>query len=526
MLSTSHRKQTATQELPASALADLVRPGTGVPPSGPDQEPAEPSPPSPELGYVPPGRDRLPPDAPGRGRTNRVPPSRGWPRRGAGRAPVPPVARVFRGSTGQVQGLYPWLHGAALPSAGAYLGVDCLSGAAFACHPIEWLRLGLITNPNLLVTGIPGAGKSATIKALALRLMAYGVRVFVVGDIKNEYAPLARALGVDPVELGPGLATRLNPLDAGPLGENLPAGAEELRQRLAEIHRRRLTLLSTLVTMRLGRSLEPTEEAALSLAIRHASGEAGAATTLAEPTIPQVWQLLRDPVPEMATELRVRSGVDELAEMIRPVTDALGTMVTGSLSGLFDGPTTVAPDFGAPIQTVDLSRLHGRDDGTLAMTLACVSSWGQAAIDTPGGPVRLIIRDELWRSMRVPAMVRKIDSDLRLSRAEGTIQVLATHRLADFEAVGAAGSEEAAIARTLISSCDIRVCLAQDTGPLAMTREAIGLTETECAHIGSWSAAQIGRGLWKIGRSSSHVVHLMLTPAEQRLFWTNERMAV
>jgi type IV secretory pathway VirB4 component len=431
---------------------------------------------------------------------------------------------VFRGSTGQVQGLYPWLHGSALPAAGAYLGVDCLSGASFSCHPIEWLRLGLITNPNLLVTGIPGAGKSATIKALALRLMAYGVRVFVVGDIKNEYAPLARALGVTPVELGPGLATRLNPLDAGPLGEQLPSDAEQLRQRLAEIHRRRLTLLSTLVTMRLDRTLAPTEEAALSLAIRHASGEAGAASTLADPTIPQVWQLLRDPVPEMATELRVRP--DELREMIRPVTDALGTMVTGSLSGLFDGPTTVRPDFAAPIQTVDLSRLHGRGDATLAMTLACVSSWGQAAIDVEGGPVRLIIRDELWRSMRVPAMVRKIDSDLRLSRAEGTIQVLATHRLADFEAVGAAGSEEAAIARNLISSCDIRVCLAQDTGPLAMTREAIGLTQTECAHIGSWSAAQIGRALWKVGRGSSHVVHLMLTPAEQKLFWTNERMAV
>jgi hypothetical protein len=506
------RRQTATQELPASALATtLVRPGAADPASALVLAPA------PVPAAAPPS---------GRGRPGPAAPARGWPRRGAGRAPQPPPPRVFRGSTGQVQGLYPWLHGAALPAAGAYLGVDCLSGASFSCHPIEWLRLGLITNPNLLVTGIPGAGKSATIKALALRLMAYGVRVFVVGDIKNEYAPLARALGVTPVELGPGLATRLNPLDAGPLGELLPSDAEQLRQRLAEIHRRRLTLLSTLVTMRLDRALAPTEEAALSLAIRHASGEAGAASTLADPTIPQVWQLLRDPAPEMATELRVRAGVDELREMIRPVTDALGTMVTGSLSGLFDGPTTVRPDFAAPIQTVDLSRLHGRGDSTLAMTMACVSSWGQAAIDVEGGPVRLIIRDELWRSMRVPAMVRKIDSDLRLSRAEGTIQVLATHRLADFEAVGAASSEEAAIARNLISSCDIRVCLAQDTGPLAMTREAIGLTQTECAHIGSWSAAQIGRALWKVGRGSSHVVHLMLTPAEQKLFWTNERMAV
>jgi hypothetical protein len=456
-----------------------------------------------------------------------VPPRRGYARRGAGRAPQAPVPRVFRGSTAQVQGLYPWLHGAALPPSGAYIGVDCLSGAAFSCHPVDWLRRGLVTNPNVLVTGVPGAGKSATIKALALRLMAYGVSTFVVGDVKNEYAPLARALGITPIELGPGLGNRLNPLDAGPLGDNLPADRDLLADRLGEIHRRRLALLSSLVTMRLGRGPYPTEEAALSLAIRHASGQAQAATTLHDPTIPQVWQLLRDPVPEMARELRVRQHqVDELRDMIRPLTDALGNMVTGSLSGLFDGPTTARPDFDAPLQTVDLSRLDGRGDETVAMTLACVSSWGQAAIDAEGGPVRLVVRDELWRSMRIPAMVRKIDSDLRLSRAHGTIQALATHRLADFEAVGTAGSEEAAIARNLISSCDVRICLAQDTQPLAMTREIIGLTDTECAHIGSWSAAQIGRALWKVGRASSHVVHLILTPAERQLFWTNEKMAV
>ena len=126
------------------------------------------------------------------------------------------------------------------------------------------------------------------------------------------------------------------------------------------------------------------------------------------------------------------------------------------------------------------------------MTLACVSSWGQAAIDDAAGPVRLVIRDELWRALRIPAMTRKIDSDLRLSRAHGTIQALATHRLADFEAAAAAGTAEAAIARALIASCDTRICLAQDTEPLAVTRDAIGLTDTECAHIASWSGEQLG----------------------------------
>ncbi|GGK82103.1 ATP-binding protein [Sphaerisporangium melleum] len=426
-----------------------------------------------------------------------------------------------------MQGLYPWLYGASMPPVGVYVGVDCLSGGAFACHPIEWLRRGFISNPNMLITGVPGAGKSATIKALITRLSAYGVKTFVLGDIKNEYAPLARAFGVAPVELGPGLGARLNPLDAGPLGAHLTGDIEQLRERLEEIHRRRITLLSSLLVMRLGSDLTPTEEAAISLAIKYASGQAAGATVLKDPTIPQVWQLMRDPLPEMAGELRVRGqDVGELREMIRRATDALGNMVRDSLSGLFDGPTSVRLDFDAPIQTVDLSRINGRGDETVAMTLACVSSWGQAAIDEPGGPLRLVVRDELWRAMRVPAMIRKVDSDLRLSRAQGTIQVLATHRLADFEAVGPEGSQEVTIARNLIASCDVRICLRQDTAPLAMTRDAIGLTDTECAHIAAWSGEQLGRAIWKIGRSASHVVQVVLTPLERRLYWTNERMAV
>jgi len=472
----------------------------------------------------------------------KVAPRRGHARAFAGRAVRMPQIPTWRGSTAQVQGLYPFMHGSPMPATGAFIGVDCIGGGVFSCHPLEWLRLRLISNPNLLITGVPGSGKSATIKALALRLMAYGVRTLVLGDLKNEYAPLARALGVDPVEIGPGLPGRLNPLDAGPLGERLPVEDEARWQRLEEIHRRRIGLVASLLELRVRRDLLPTEEAALSLAIaaaahreapiggRHAQDSIAAAGALAgrsvrNPTIPQVWRLLRDPTEEMARELRVRGdSTSELREMIRPLADGLGNMVQGSLSGLFDGPTTVGLDFQAPIQTVDLSRLGSRGDETVAMTLACVSSWGQAAIDDPDGGVRLVVRDELWRAVRILAMLRKIDADLRLSRAQGTIQLLATHRLADFETAHTAA--DVAIAQNLIASCDVRICLRQDTRPLEMTRQAIGLTDTEARHIASWNAQHVGRALWKIGQRSSHVVQVSLHPIERRLFYTDERMGL
>lgn len=444
-------------------------------------------------------------------------------RRGAfgGRAANVGEATVWRGSTAAVQGLYPLLTRAGVPPVGAYIGYDVLTGAAFSCHPVEWLRLGLVRNPNLLVSGSPGAGKSATLKALALRLSQFEVSTLVLGDLKGEYGPLVDAVGGTVSELGPGLPGRLNPLDAGPLGTRLPADPTLLAERIAEITRRRLRLLVTLVGARA--PVRPEDETVLAEALRIATGEDRAATTLADPTIPDVHRVLLEAPDSLVAAVRCSSQAEFVA-LFRRVTDALGSMVR-NLAGIFDAPTTVALDFDAPMQSVDISRLSQRGEDAVVVGLTCLSTWGQAAIDEPGR-LRMVIRDEVWRQLRAGVdFVRKIDSDLRLSRAEGTIQVLATHRLADFEAVGAAGSEAVAIARELVSSCDVRILLAQDTRPLAELADAVGLTEAERTLVASWGGGDRGRGLWKIAGLGGYPVQLVLTEAEAQLYHTDERMA-
>ena len=475
-------------------------------------------------------RERTPvPSAPAERRPReRYAPRLGWKQPYGGRAASPARPTVFRADTSQLPGLYPFLHSRSLPPIGAYMGWNTLTMQTFSAHPAAWVVEGIVTNPNVLVTGIPGAGKSANVKALALRLMPFGVRALIAGDVKGEYTPLCRYLGVEPVRLGPGLPGRLNPLDAGPLGRDLPRGDDERRARLVEIHRRRMTLVTALLELHLRRRPRQDELAAVGLAIRQATGELDAATQLRNPTIPLVYAALRDPSARMAHEMRVRDAdVQALREATSEVREALGAMVHGHLGGLFDQESSDALDFTAPIQSVDISGMGSYGEDTVAMVLTCVSSWAQAAIDQPGPP-RLVVRDEIWRQMRSggSAMVGKIDADLRLSRAQGTIQVLATHRLSDFEAVGATGSEAANIARELIASCETRIQLAQDTAPLRMTREVIGLTDAECALISSWGKAHVGRALWKVGRTGgSHPVQLRLSSRERELFYTDERMA-
>ncbi len=79
-------------------------------------------------------------------------------------------------------------------------------------------------------------------------MMAYGYRTLILGDVKDEYEPLCRALGVEPHAVGHGLPARINPLDFGPLGNDwthLPRA--EAQRRAAMVFSRWLLLIKGLV---------------------------------------------------------------------------------------------------------------------------------------------------------------------------------------------------------------------------------------------------------------------------------------
>jgi len=100
---------------------------------------------------------------------------RGRRERAAGWAPVPAPLSTWRMTSEQVGGIWPLIAADGLAPTGALMGIDYLSGGAFYADPIGWTLTGAasVTNPNIMIFGAPGQGKSGTVKIFTLRMMAY-----------------------------------------------------------------------------------------------------------------------------------------------------------------------------------------------------------------------------------------------------------------------------------------------------------------------------------------------------------------
>ncbi|GAB3823028.1 ATP-binding protein [Kribbella italica] len=421
---------------------------------------------------------------------------------------IPLLVDSHRATTRILRAAYPFLAEGGLGADGTYIGSDIFSGGSFVYDPWVLYQAKVITNPNLLLAGVIGSGKSSTAKAFITRSIALGHRAYVPCDPKGEWTAVAEAVGGVAIQLGPGLPTRLNPLDAGTRPTAvLPDEWHKI------VWSRRRALLGTLAESTLGRPMTAVEHTALDLALETASTDRPA------PTIPDVVTALFAPDDDHAR--RVGLQTNSVLEDGREVAHAIRRLVHGDLSGMFDGPSTTEFDATLPMVSLDSSRIgSGGNDHALRLALACASSWMEAAVADPSGGQRFIVYDEGWRVMRDPALLRRMQEQWKLSRAWGVSNVLIIHRLSDLAAVGDLGSEARALAEGLLADCSTRIMLRQEPDQLARTATLLGLTDVEIATIAKLPK---GRALWRLP-DRSFVVQLVRHAREVELFDTDARM--
>ena len=410
---------------------------------------------------------------------------------------------AHRATSDVMAGAYPFLAEAGLGAAGVYIGQDAWSGGGFCFDPWVLYAQGVLTNPNCLLAGVVGKGKSCLAKSIATRSIAFGRRVYVPGDPKGEWTVVAEAVGGAAIRLGPGSDNRLNPLDPGPRDTAL--SDEQWRSALKL---RRRVLLGSLAESALGRPLVAVEHTALDAALTHA------VETAQVPTLPGVVDALLTPTASLPGATAV-----ELARDGRDLGHALRRLVAGDLAGLFDGPSTITFDPTLPMVTLDLSGIQGSDQ-LIAMVMTCASAWMESALASSDGGQRWVIYDEAWRLMRQPALLARMQSQWKLSRGLGIANLLIVHRLSDLDAVGDQGSESRALARGLLGDCSTKIIYQQEVSESPHTARDLGLSSAEHAQL---PELQQGEGLWRVGQRSFVVRHVT-TDAELRLFDTNSRM--
>jgi type IV secretory pathway VirB4 component len=402
-----------------------------------------------------------------------------------------------RATTRHAQAIYPFLTAGGLGDRGVFVGRDA-GGGAFCFDPWVLYGDGALDDPNAIVLGTLGQGKSALVKSLLWRMLLFGRRAFVL-DVKREYGPLCDAIGVTPISLVPGGGVRLNPLASRP---------EEHAQ---------LELLRAVTVTALGGPLNQLEAGALREALRVVRLRGAD-----EPTLPEIAAVLFSPVAAMAE--RLQTDPDALAADARRAALALQDLCEGPLRGMFDGPTTPGLDLDARLLVLDLQAV--RDSPAVGILMACATAWISALLartaERPGRERLINVADESWKIVQHTGLGEWFQSNFKLARQFGVMNLVVLHKLADLQTAGDAGSRAARIAEGLVADASTRIVYHQDESQIEVTRSLLGLSRSEGRLISMLSP---GQALWRVG-SRSFVVNHQRSRIEARLTDTDSGMSL
>ncbi|MBX3193849.1 MAG: hypothetical protein KF727_01950 [Microbacteriaceae bacterium] len=375
---------------------------------------------------------------------------------------IPP----HRATSQHLAGIYPFVADTGIGHAGPVIGADLNADALWHFSPwdayADTSDRGAFST-NILVLGAYRSGKSAVVKTLAVRSLAFGHQAVVPSDAKGEWVVVAEAVGGTVIRLGGGGTARLNPLDRGPrrTGSSDEQDEQMVRQRRAA------TLISLIeLTVDTGR-LTAAEHASIHLALQRAVEHTGG-----EPTLRHVYTELE----AIATSKGAKDA--DLRDAATGPRYALRRFVEGDLSGLFEDASTVAFDETAPMVVVDTSELFARGDLVARLTQVCTTAWVQAVIsDRNARRTRYLIREEGWRDMSSLPALQMYQQWLKLSRHYGISNIVILHKMGDLDAVGDADSQERSLAYSVVGDIENKFIFRTNQQSAADLRARLDMSE-------------------------------------------------
>ena len=410
-----------------------------------------------------------------------------------------------------IAGIYPFVADSGLGHRGPILGVDLNADALWHFSPweayVDTTERGTFST-NILVLGAYRGGKSATVKTLVTRSIAFGHQVVVPSDPKGEWVAVAEAIpGGRVIRLGGGTGTRLNPLDRGPRRTDT---TDEQHEQM--VHQRRIGTLIALIEMTLGGRLTAVEHAAILDALDRCITRTGD-----HPTLRGVYEELGHLAGDTEAAFRAAEGAIQPRFVLR-------RFVEGDLSGLFEDASTVEFDQDAPIVVTDTSELFARGDLAAQLTQVCSTAWIQAVIsDRAARRTRYVVREEGWRDMTSLASLQMFQQWLKLSRHYGISNIVILHKMGDLDAVGDADSLERSLAYSIVGDIENKFIFRVNHQEQAALRARLNLP---APHVEMARQLRKGEFLAYVGQYSYLVdCFATSTPWEYALFATDDAVS-
>jgi hypothetical protein len=234
-------------------------------------------------------------------------------------------------------------------------------GGPFVLDPFDAYASGLVSNPNVIVAGSIGAGKSTVVKMMLDRALERGRRAVII-DPKGEYAQLARVYDVDVVALG-----------RDGWCSPFPSNDRESRD-----------LLRALIASAQGAPLKSDQHY----------------------VIDEVWQALDSPRPPRVLRALFESLQSHLASTTetpeRSLALTLYRFIHGDLAGLFDGADEPML-FTGQLVVLDLSAQWSSNSFSVAALSAVAAAQQVAAVEHELG---YLVLDEAWSLLGDPHALR------------------------------------------------------------------------------------------------------------------------
>lgn len=410
----------------------------------------------------------------------------------SGRMMRVPQLPVWRGTSVQVCGLYPFCSGTSAPMIGVPLGLNLRTVSTVCCDPISWFeRASLISNPSVFCLANPGTGKSTLIRRMALGLAGQGTVPLVLGDTKPDYVDLVAALDGQVVSVGAG-KDLINPLDTGgAMQAARRIGGQEGELLAGEARSRQVQMVCALIELVRRGGIGDRDESILSEALRVFDENNPGKI----PVIADVLEVIRAMPPALDDVALSRGDRGRYEEATEALEASLTALTVGRWGQVFGQATTTAMRLDRPV-VFDVSDLdRAAQDIQGAVLLTCWSygfaqvNVAQALANAGLAPRRhyFIVMDELWRILRAGVgMVNRIDELTRLNRARGVGQAMITHTLNDLEALP--NPEDVAKAKGFVARSGMVLCGGLSAEETEKVAKVIPLSSQEKAMLVSWQS--------------------------------------